>query len=147
MEEEIRKIIALYGFKKIYSAMKHEMNEVYNYLKQVSNIIIKPDRRLLNLSIDIKEEKGEPQEIVNKVFNKKEHLEQIQKKNEENLFYGIDPYSLLTKDNLELWIKEGNSYMKIARDYVGLSDSIISEYARKFNLKSTISLLISQKRR
>jgi len=37
--------------------------------------------------------------------------------------------------------------MKIARDYVGLSDTIISESARKFNLKSTISLLISQKRR
>jgi hypothetical protein len=36
--------------------------------------------------------------------------------------------------------------MKIAREFVGLSDTIISESARKFHLKSAISLLISQKR-
>jgi hypothetical protein len=143
MEEEIRKLIAIYGFKKIYIAMENEMNEVYNYLKQVSNKVVK---NLLNVSIDIKEEKEESQEILNKVFNKKEYLEQIERKNKENRDNGIDPYSLLTKENLECWINQGKSYMKIAREFVGLSDTIISESARKFHLKSAISLLISQKR-
>ena len=86
------------------------------------------------------------QEILNKVFNKKEYLEQIERKNKENRDNGIDPYSLLTKENLECWINQGKSYMKIAREFVGLSDTIISESARKFHLKSAISLLISQKR-
>jgi hypothetical protein len=36
--------------------------------------------------------------------------------------------------------------MRIAREYVGLSDTIIRESARKYNLKSAISQLISQKR-
>jgi len=146
MEKEVRRLIAIYGFKKVYIAMENEINELYIYLKQISEKSVKFYKKPLTLSIDMPGEIEEQKEILPKVFDKKEHLLQIEKKNKENKENGIDPYSLLTKENLEHWIKEGKSYMRIAREYVGLSDTIIRESARKFNLKSAISQLISQKR-
>jgi hypothetical protein len=145
MKEVIHKLIAIYGFKKVYIAMEYEMKQLYMYLKYESNKIIKYDKKLLDIPLNILTT-TDKQEITKKVFDRKEHLEQIERKNKENKDNSIDPYSLLTKENLEHWIKEGHSYMRIAREYVGLSDTIIRESARKYNLKSAISQLISQKR-
>jgi len=53
---------------------------------------------------------------------------------------GIDPETLLTKDNLKKWIEVENlTYAQIARDHVGLSAMQVSTTAKAFGFKSMIS--------
>lgn len=53
---------------------------------------------------------------------------------------GIDPETLLTKDNLKKWIEMENlTYAQIARDHVGLSAMQVSTTAKAFGFKSMIS--------
>ena len=78
-------------------------------------------------------------------FDKKEHMIAIEKKGVENRNKGINPEGLLTKDNLEKWLSEGLSYMRIAREKVGLPDKIIGDAAKKFKLKSDVTKLKEQK--
>ena len=79
-------------------------------------------------------------------FDKQEHITAIEKKYAELKGKGINPESLLSKENLEKWLNEGMSYMRISREKVGLADKIVSEYAKKYNLKSTITKLKEQKK-
>jgi len=79
-------------------------------------------------------------------FDKQEHNTTIEKKYAELKGKGINPESLLSKENLEKWLNEGMSYMRISREKVGLGDKIVSEYAKKYNLKSTITKLKEQKK-
>jgi len=79
-------------------------------------------------------------------FDKQEHNTTIEKKYAELKGKGINPESLLSKENLEKWLNEGMSYMRISREKVGLADKIVSEYAKKYNLKSTITKLKEQKK-
>ena len=80
-------------------------------------------------------------------FDKQEHITAIEKKYAELKGKGINPESLLSKENLEKWLNEGMSYMRISREKVGLADKIVSEYAKKYNLKSTITKLKEQKKK
>lgn len=50
----------------------------------------------------------------------------------------VDPNTLLTKENLESWLKEGKTYSQIARDHVGLHESIVSKAAKEFGLESKV---------
>jgi len=79
-------------------------------------------------------------------FDKQEHNTTIEKKYAELKGKGINPESLLSKENLEKWLNDGMSYMRISREKVGLGDKIVSEYAKKYNLKSTITKLKEQKK-
>lgn len=78
-------------------------------------------------------------------FDKQEHIAAIEKKGVENRNKGINPESLLTKENLEKWLSEGMSYMRIAREKVGLPDKLVGDAAKKFKLKSDITKLKEQK--
>jgi hypothetical protein len=63
----------------------------------------------------------------------------VEAKYDELLANGVEPESLLTKENLEKWLKSGKSYQKIARDHVGLHESIVSTKAKEFGFKSLAS--------
>jgi hypothetical protein len=63
----------------------------------------------------------------------------VEAKHNELLANGVDPESLLTRENLEQWLKSGKSYQRIARDYVGLHESIVSAKAREFGFQSLAS--------
>jgi hypothetical protein len=69
---------------------------------------------------------------------KDKHRKAIQDKFDELSAKGMDPNALLTKENLQIWLKEGKSYNTIARD-VGLHESIVSKTAKEFGLESKVN--------
>jgi hypothetical protein len=73
----------------------------------------------------------------------KQHRDAVQKKHEEFVAKGIQPESLLTKENLEKWLKAGKSYQQIARDYTGVHETQVSAIAKAFGLQSQVSKMAS----
>jgi hypothetical protein len=71
---------------------------------------------------------------------KRENAEKTMKKYQELVSKGITPKSLLNKDNLEKWVKEGLSYTQIARDHVGIDAEEIGVIAKGFGIKSIIAM-------
>ena len=84
-----------------------------------------------------------PQESAGKVkkgvLSKEEQAEAVEKKRKELEAQDINPGALLTEENLRKWLSEGKTYQGIARDYVGVHESIVSERARSFGLRSNVS--------
>jgi hypothetical protein len=71
---------------------------------------------------------------------KKWQKEQEDKKKRELDALGINPASLLTKENLQKWIvEEKKTFAAVARDYVGLPDSMISSAAKSYGIQSETS--------
>jgi hypothetical protein len=58
---------------------------------------------------------------------------EIKKKGEELNGEGM---TLLTKENLERWLTEGETYVSIATKRTGVSDKIVGTYAKMFGLTS-----------
>ena len=100
------------------------------------------DQTLKQVIIQAKEEMKQTGEK----FTKAKHREQVQKKYKELTEKGIKPESLLTKENLSKWLSEGMSYMRIAREQVGLPENEISAIAKTFGLQSDIKKYIVMKR-
>jgi hypothetical protein len=73
------------------------------------------------------------------VFSKEEQEVAVEKKRAELAERGVDGMTLLTRENLESWLKSGKTYQGIARDHVGVHESIVSEKARSFGLRSMVS--------
>jgi hypothetical protein len=68
---------------------------------------------------------------------KKWQKEQEEKKKRELDAEGINPASLLTKENLQRWIvDEKKTYAAVAREYVGLPDSMVASSAKSFGIQS-----------
>lgn len=68
---------------------------------------------------------------------KKWQKEQEEKKKRELDAEGINPASLLTKENLQRWIvEEKKTYAAVAREYVGLPDSMVASAAKSFGIQS-----------
>lgn len=68
---------------------------------------------------------------------KKWQKEQEDKKKRELDAQGINPASLLTKENLQRWIvEEKKTYAAVAREYVGLPDSMVASSAKSFGIQS-----------
>jgi hypothetical protein len=66
--------------------------------------------------------------------------EQEQKKLAELTAQGIDPETLLTVDSIKKWIlDEKRTFAYAAREYLGMPESKVADFARKHNVKSTIS--------
>jgi hypothetical protein len=63
------------------------------------------------------------------------HRKTIQDKLDELTAKGVDPNTLLTKENLQSWIGEGKTYNSIARD-IGLHESIVSKAAKEFGIET-----------
>jgi len=71
---------------------------------------------------------------------KKWQKEQEEKKANELKAAGVNPLTLLTEANLRKWIvDEKKTFSAIAREYIGLSDAIISIEAKKYGLQSETS--------
>jgi len=71
---------------------------------------------------------------------KKWQKEQEDKKKKELDAQGINPASLLTKENLQKWIvEEKKTFAAVARDYVGLPDSMVSASAKSYGIQSETS--------
>ena len=76
---------------------------------------------------------------------KRKHKEAVKAKRDELQKQGIRPSSLLTKENLKKWLDQGMSYQRIAREFVGLSETIISHEAEKHGMKSQIAGIMKRK--
>ncbi len=76
---------------------------------------------------------------------KRRHKEAVRSKRDELQKQGIRPSSLLTKENLKKWLDQGMSYQRIAREHVGLNETIISHEAEKHGLKSQIAGIMKRK--
>jgi hypothetical protein len=74
------------------------------------------------------------------------HLAAVEAKRVELVNRGISPKTLLTRENLEKWLKSGMSYQRIARDHVGLSEKYIAGFAKNYGLKSNIADVIRLRR-
>jgi hypothetical protein len=72
---------------------------------------------------------------------KQQHRDAVQKKRDEIVAKGIQPESLLTKENLEKWLKAGKSYQQIAREFTGVHETQVSAIAKAFGLQSSVSKL------
>ena len=71
---------------------------------------------------------------------KREQTEKEMAKYKELVSKGIDPETLLTKENLKKWIDvDCLTYAQIARDHVGLSALQVSNIAKGFGFKSIIA--------
>ena len=79
-------------------------------------------------------------------FSKAKHKEDVAKKHKELTEKGIKPESLLTKENLSHWIGEGMSYMRIARELVGVPENEIAAIAKTFGLQSDVKKYIVMKK-
>lgn len=74
------------------------------------------------------------------------HLAAVEAKRVELVNKHISPKTLLTKENLEKWLKSGLSYQRIARDHVGLSEKYIAGVAKNYGLKSNVANVMRLRR-
>lgn len=66
--------------------------------------------------------------------------EQEEKRLAHNKVKGIDPETLLTPDNLRMWVEQDKKgYSVIARDILGLPEYRIAEFAKQHNILSETS--------
>ena len=80
-----------------------------------------------------------PEEIKKERY---EYRSAVEQKRAQLIEKGINPESLLTRENLETWLNAGMSYQRIAREQTGCHESVISATAKMFGLKSKIGNII-----
>ena len=100
------------------------------------------DPTLREIILKAKSESAAPGEK----FSKAKHKEDVVKKHKELTEKGIKPESLLTKENLSQWLGEGMSYMRIARELVGVPENEIAAVAKTFGLQSDVKKYIVMKK-
>jgi hypothetical protein len=144
--------------KRLYSAKVQKTSQVQSQQQAQQQAQVQQSQKHTPLRADTKvvvvkqpeaqQEQSEPepqsQQQVHNVSGlsdpkdiKKWQKEQEEKKKRELDAQGINPASLLTKENLERWIlQEKKTYAAVARDYVGLPESMISSSAKSFNIQS-----------
>lgn len=76
---------------------------------------------------------------------REKHDADVAAKRKEYQDKGVDPVSLLTKENLSNWLKQGLTYWQIA-EATGCKDSEVSGKAKAFGLQSQMSKYIIAKR-
>ena len=116
-------------------------------IRIVKKEVVSPQPDPLELFPAAVEEEVEPAQPPSKppTFNtpkeaKAWQKEQEIKKKAELSESGIEPHSLLTKENLERWIlTDSRTYAYIAREYVGLPEAMVSESAKAFGIQSEAS--------
>jgi hypothetical protein len=81
-----------------------------------------------------------PQEKLNSKDLKAWQKEQEAKKLAELTAAGIVPESLLTAENIKRWIEmEHRTFAYVAREYVGMPEAKVADFAKEHGVKSTIS--------
>lgn len=105
---------------------------------------IPKDSSLKEVVIQAKKEMA--QDAAGEKMTKARHKELVVEKNKELLSKGIKPESLLTKENLAEWLSKGYSYMRIAREYVGVPENEVAAMAKTFGLQSDMKKYIVMKK-
>lgn len=90
--------------------------------------------------------KAEQPQLQGEKFSKARHKEEVLKKHKELTEKGIQPESLLTKENLSAWLGQGMSYMRIAREITGVNENEIAAVAKTFGLASDVKKYIVMKK-
>jgi hypothetical protein len=86
---------------------------------------------------DEENKKKEEEKRERNRITKRNQTDAQKKTYEENVKKGINPYDLLTKENLEKWlIKDERTCADIAKNIVGCTDKEVSLAAKRFGIKS-----------
>ena len=159
LKEELALLIGKYGVIQVHDELMNRMTLEYRYLrklfegkdskKPVEKIVIveekteeKVEEENKNTVVSVEEKKEEKGEEVKKFKDSKEQKawqkEMEEKKKKELEAKGIQPKSLLTKENLKKWIEEeGRTFSYIAREYTGTRDYEVSSAAKLFGIENT----------
>lgn len=136
LKKHIRKVkvIKSEDVKEVKEPESNEDNETKENIFE----IIKKSNKFVPAPVSVESESDEEQ-VYDQVVDEKElHRIAVEEKRKELLEQGIEPESLLTKENLEVWLKKGKTYMKIAKE-TGVDEGEISRTARGFGLKSVMT--------
>lgn len=143
MEEVIRLLIKEYGYEEVKTEMERQRDPKPNeeLTKEISEDTCEKDKEV---GIEeIKEPRVYKVKTAEEIKKEREdHLAAIKKKRKELKEKGIDPTSLLTKENMEKWLGAGMSYNRIAREEVGLSEGIVSSKAKEYGLMSVVGRIV-----
>ena len=127
LQEDIRDLIGRYGYRTLHEELMKQMRSDYEYMMKIFS----------------KESHGDNMKKLGK-YNKQEQRDAVEKKANELKEAGVEQTTLLTKENLTEWIGKGESYAQIAREHVGLSDSVVSAVAQAHGLQSKIGKMIAE---
>jgi hypothetical protein len=105
------------------------------------------DLSIKEIVIQAKKESLQEGTATAEKFSKAKHKEEVLKKRKELEDQGIKPESLLTKENLTKWLGQGMSYMKIAREQVGVPENEVAAAAKTFGLQSDMRKYIVMKKK
>ena len=102
-----------------------------------------PTKLLANTKIRIIKDAGSPEPVSTKMSSKDLKAwqkEQEGKKLAELTASGTNPESLLTAESIKRWIEEeGRTFAYVAREYVGLPEATVADFAKGHGVKSKIS--------
>lgn len=149
MEEELNTLIGKYGIISIHSYLEHRMKQEYNYLKKFFEKKVVEVKAVEKVEVveQVEEQVETPLEAVEEIKDKnfkdpkemkKWQKEMEDKKRKEQEAKGVDPKSLLTKENLQKWYgEEGRTFSYIAREYIGCKDTEVSNAVKTFGIVNT----------
>jgi hypothetical protein len=157
--KEDKKIIQRRPIKVIDFLKKPIVVNLVSNTEQRRNVLVEKEDRKDDIAFEPESNNEELQEVSSvegdkayRVKTKEEreeekriHKETVKKKHDELVSQGIKPSSLLTKENLTKWLGEGKSYQRIAREHVGLNETIISHTASRYGLSSQIAGIMRRK--
>jgi hypothetical protein len=142
--KHIRKVKVIKNVEETSQAKAKESKEDNN-VKELPNIlqIIKKSNKIFeNAPVEVESETESEQNHENKekevVDEREVHRMIVAERNKELLEQGIEPESLLTKENLEKWLNSGKSYMRIAKE-TGIDAGEVSRKSKEFGLSSKTS--------
>jgi hypothetical protein len=103
----------------------------------LKEVVIQAKRELIQTTLE---------EAPAEKFSKAKHKEDVAKKYKELQDKGVRPEELLTKENLTLWLSQGMSYMRIAREVTGVPENQIAAAAKNFGLQSDVKKYLVMKK-
>jgi hypothetical protein len=115
--------------------------------EETTESIALSDLSIKEIVIQAKKESLQEGTAIAEKFSKAKHKEEVLKKRKELEDQGIKPESLLTKENLTKWLGQGMSYMKIAREHVGVPENEVAAAAKTFGLQSDMRKYIVMKKK
>lgn len=107
----------------------------------LKEVVIQAKREMIQ-----NQEQGQLEQTTLEKFSKAKHKEEVAKKYKELQEKGIRPEDLLTKENLTLWLSQGMSYMRIAREITGVAETQIAAIAKNFGLQSDVKKYLVMKK-
>jgi hypothetical protein len=160
LQDSLKLIRARHSYLEIHtellSMMRSEYDELHslfgssNRIKPQQTQVIQEAQKTEDIQEDSQgQEQGQSKLVIVKKqkegetdskMMKKWQKEQEQKKLAELQAAGVVPESLLTVENLRQWVeKEGKTYAYVARIYLGLPESRVSEFGKKNGILSQMS--------